>query len=123
MPMAYVFDPARLADWSATGAGPFREADPYPHRVFEQFLRADAAAVIARAFPKPEDRVAWDRFGAQGLEVKMGSSDEARFPEPVRRAIHDLNSGPFLRFLEQISGIGHLLPDPHLVGGGIHLSR
>lgn len=121
--MAYVFDPVRLADWSAAGAGPFREADPYPHRVFEQFLRADAAAAIAQAFPGPEDRVAWDRFGAQGLEVKMGSSDEARFPEPVRRAIHDLNSGPFLRFLEQVSGIDHLLPDPHLVGGGIHLSR
>jgi Rps23 Pro-64 3,4-dihydroxylase Tpa1-like proline 4-hydroxylase len=46
-----------------------------------------------------------------------------RFPPALRRAIHDLNSGPFIRFLERLSGIGHLLPDPGLAGGGIHLSR
>ena len=55
--------------------------------------------------------------------MKMGSSDEAKFPAPLREAIHDLNSGPFLRFLETVTGIRGLLPDPHLAGGGIHLSR
>ena len=44
-------------------------------------------------------------------------------PAPIRQALHDLNSGPFMRFLEQLTGIDHLLPDPHLAGGGIHLSR
>lgn len=121
--MAYVFDLEQLADWAASGADPFHAANPYPHCVFEQFLRAEVAAEISQMFPRPEDSLAWDRFGAQGLEVKMGSSNEERFPEPMRRAIHDLNSGPFLRFLERTSGIEHLLPDPHLVGGGIHLSR
>ncbi len=40
----------------------------------------------------------------------------------MRQALHDLNSGPFVRWLEQLTGIEHLLPDPHLVGGGLHLS-
>lgn len=121
--MPYVFDLDRLQRLAAERAGAFGTADPYPHAVFEDFLRTEAAQAVTAVFPGPEDRMAWDRFGAQGLEVKMGSSDEARFPEPLRRAIHDLNSGPFLRFLEQVSGIPHLLPDPHLTGGGIHLSR
>ncbi|MEO8672811.1 MAG: 2OG-Fe(II) oxygenase [Tahibacter sp.] len=121
--MPYVFDSDRLAVLAASEAGAFRAADPYPHAVFDEFLKIEAVNELVRVFPAPTDRMAWDRFGAQGLEVKMGSSDESRFPEPLRRAIHDLNAGPFLRFLEKLSGIEHLLPDPHLAGGGIHLSR
>ena len=121
--MPYVFDLDRLKALGAATAPAFAAADPYPHAVFADFLKADAARELTERFPRPEDRMVWDRFGAHGLEVKMGSSDEAAFPEPLRRAIHDLNSGPFLRFLETVSGIESLLPDPHLVGGGIHLSR
>jgi Rps23 Pro-64 3,4-dihydroxylase Tpa1-like proline 4-hydroxylase len=121
--MPYVFDLVRLGALAETGAAGFATADPYQHAVFEDFLRPEAVAELASVFPKPEDRLSWDRFGAIGYEVKLGSSDEVRFPEPLRRAIHDLNSGPFIRFLERLSGIDHLLPDPGLVGGGIHLSR
>ena len=119
----YVFDLTRLTALAPAAATAFRTAPPYPHGVYEDFLRPEAARALAEVFPQPEDRMAWDRFGAQGLEVKMGSSDEARFPAPLRQAIHDLNSGPFLRWLETVSGIEHLMPDPSLVGGGIHLSR
>ena len=121
--MPYVFDLPRLQALAAAQGPAFRDAAPYPHAVLEDFLKPEVAQELARVFPQPEDRMAWDRFGAHGLEVKMGSSDEARFPAPLRNAIHDLNSGPFLRCLEQLSGIEHLLPDPYLVGGGIHLSR
>lgn len=121
--MPYVFDLDRLQALAADTAEGFARAEPYPHAVFENFLDPAAAAELAQVFPKPEDRLAWDRFGAIGYEVKLGSSDEVRFPPALRRAIHDLNSGPFIRFLERLSGIGHLLPDPGLAGGGIHLSR
>lgn len=121
--MPYVFDLDSLGGLAETGAEAFRNADPYPHAVFDGFLREAAVREIAGVFPKPEDRLSWDRFGAIGYEVKLGSSDEVRFPPALRRAIHDLNSGPFIRFLEKLSGIDHLLPDPGLVGGGIHLSR
>ncbi|MBL8300840.1 MAG: 2OG-Fe(II) oxygenase [Rhodanobacteraceae bacterium] len=121
--MPYVFDLDRLDALVAAGAAEFRSAVPYPHAVFEDFLKPAAVCELAEVFPKPEDHLSWDRFGAIGYEVKLGSSDEVRFPAALRRAIHDLNSGPFIRFLERLSGIDHLLPDPGLVGGGIHLSR
>ncbi|GMV27906.1 MAG: hypothetical protein AMXMBFR59_00310 [Rhodanobacteraceae bacterium] len=121
--MPYVFDLDRLDSLAAAGAAGFRSADPYPHAVFEDFLKPAAVQAIAEVFPKPEDRLSWDHFGAIGYEVKLGSSDEVRYPPALRRAIHDLNSGPFIRFLERLSGIDHLLPDPGLAGGGIHLSR
>ena len=121
--MPYVFDLDTLAQ-RARDLGPaFREARPYPHVVIDDFLRAEPARELARVFPGPGDPVAWDHYAAPGLEVKLGCSDEEHMPRPLRQAIHDLNSRPFVQFLEALTGIEHLLPDPHLAGGGIHLSR
>lgn len=121
--MSFVFEPEHLERLAGDHAAAFRDADPYPHVVIDDFLPQANAAALHAAFPSPEDPLAWDRFGAQGYEVKLGSSDERNFPDVLRHAIHDLNSGTFLRFVESLTGIEHLLPDPHLRGGGIHLSR
>lgn len=126
--MPYVYELDSLDRIAERDADAFCTADPYPHLIVDDFLRGDCARHLAQVFPKPNDvddvaDIAWDRFGADGFEVKFGSADEAHFPAPLRNAIHDLNAGPFLRFLEKLTGIDHLLPDPHLVGGGIHLTR
>jgi hypothetical protein len=118
----YVFDLQRLAALASAGAASFQSAEPFPHAVMDDFLDDEAARQLEAVFPRPEDPVAWDRYGAEGYEVKLGNSNEALFPAPIRQAIHDLNSGPFVRFLERLTGIPHLLPDPHLRGGGIHMS-
>ena len=121
--MSYVFDPDHLQRLAERQATTFREAEPYPHLVMDDFLIKDRARELFEVFPGPDDAMVWDHFGAQGYEVKLGSSAERAFPDQLRMAIHDLNSGIFIRFLEQLTGIDHLLPDPHLRGGGIHLSR
>src|SRR5262249_7594411 len=121
--MPYVFDLDTLAGRARDCGETFRGAQPYPHAVFDDFLSAAAAAEIARVFPGPDDAVAWDHYAAPGLEGKLGRGPKKPLPAPIRRAIHDLNSGPFVDFLEALTGIDHLLPDPHLAGGGIHLSR
>lgn len=121
--MPYVFDLDTLNGYARGLCTTFREALPYPHVVIDEFLRPADARELARVFPKPDDAIAWDHYAAPGLEVKLGCSDEEHMPRPLRQAIHDLNSRPFLRFLEELTGIEHLLPDPHLAGGGIHLSR
>ncbi|HET9034188.1 MAG TPA: 2OG-Fe(II) oxygenase [Dokdonella sp.] len=121
--MSYVFDLERLQALSAAHGKEYRTAEPYPYAVIDQFLRPERALELARHFPQPQDPIAWDYFGAEHFEVKMGCSREEHFPTGLRSAIHDMNSGPFVSFLEQLTGIDHLLPDPHLVGGGIHLTR
>ena len=121
--MPYVFDLNRLARLAADSTAGFGAAHPYPHIVIDEFLRPDRAAELVRVFPRPDDAMAWDRFGIEGVEMKFGSMREDLFPAPLREAIHDLNSGPFISFLERLTGIEHLLADPHLAGGGIHLSQ
>ena len=121
--MPYVFDLHRLSQLAQQSAAGFRDADPYPHIVIDDFLSAESAQELAHVFPGPTDPVAWDHYAAQGLEVKLGCGDETRFPVPIREAIYQMNAGPFIRFLETLTGIDHLLTDPHLLGGGMHLTR
>jgi len=121
--MPYVFDLDRLGRDAEALRTRFATATPYPHAVIDDFLDPQHAAELARVFPRPDDAVAWEQFRVETVEKKLASAREERFPAALRRAIHDLNSGPFLRFLERVTAIEHLLPDPHLTGGGIHLSR
>ncbi len=41
-------------------------------------------------------------------------------PPPARDLLFFLNSSPVLEFLEKLTGISGLIPDPHLSGGGLH---
>ena len=34
--------------------------------------------------------------------------------------LYQFNSAPFLRFLERLTGIDQLIPDPYFIGGGLH---
>jgi hypothetical protein len=49
-----------------------------------------------------------------------GLSNEYFVNPTVRQIFWELNSSTFLKFLEKLTGIKNLLPDPHLQGGGIH---
>src|SRR5581483_1191983 len=103
--MPYVFDLDRLDRLAAARRAEFADASPYPHAVIDDFLDATSAADIARAFPQPDDAVGWDRFGIKTVEMKLASAREELFPEPLRRAIRDLNTGPFVGFLERLTRI------------------
>jgi hypothetical protein len=119
----YVFDPAALAALAKVRAPAYAAADPYPHAMFDAFLRPEAADALAREFPGPEDDVGWDRYGHATLEKKLASARETLLPPLVRRALQEFNSAPFIDFLETLTGIDGLVPDPMMLGGGVHLSR
>ena len=51
---------------------------------------------------------------------KRRISDFDRLPPTARQLVADLNSADFLSFLERLTGIEGLIPDPYLEGGGIH---
>jgi hypothetical protein len=51
---------------------------------------------------------------------KISSSDEATFPPLIRHVMHEFNSGTFVRFLSDLTGISGLIPDPDFSGCGMH---
>ena len=120
--MEYVFDPAALAAFAEANAGAYAAADPFPHAVIDAVLRPEAAEAMVREFPRPADAVGWDRYAHETLEKKLATSKEHLLPPLLRRALHELNAAPFIAFLERLTGIEGLVPDPMMLGGGLHLS-
>jgi hypothetical protein len=97
----------------------FDAADPFPHLVVDNLLRLPPAA--ASAFPD----ISWPWWKAMPftyMQNKHTCDDLDLIPEPFKALIRELSEPRFLRVLEQITGITQLLPDPYLVGGGLHLS-
>ena len=119
--MTYIFNLEKLGPLAERSREHYSNAEPFPHIVLDDFLKAESAKTILEHFPDPADATLWDRYQAEGYEMKIATSREEQLSSTIKQALHDLNSGPFIRFLQQLTGIQHLLPDPHLLGGGLHL--
>ena len=118
-----MLDYTRLQDLASERSFDYAEAAPFPHTCIDNLLPSALAAEAADAIPLPGDDRKWDFFHAPGYEEKWAISDDLSLPAPVRALVHEFNSGPFIRFLETLTGIPHLLPDPHLFGAGVHLVK
>ena len=97
----------------------YRAADPFPHIVLDGlFDDADLERVLAE-FPRP-DEMRWMRFESP-LEKKLGFYHEHSTLSPTIRAFLDaVNGFEMLLFLEALTGIEGLIPDPYFGGGGLH---
>lgn len=97
----------------------YRSAAPFPHIVLDQlFDDADLERVLAE-FPRPEE-MRWMRFDSQ-TEKKLGFYHEHSTISPVVRSFLDaMNGFEVLMWLEALTGIEGLIPDPYFGGGGLH---
>ena len=94
-------------------------AEPFPHVVLDDFL------------PEPVARLARDHFPVQALasdiNFEMGYAGLHKrqiLPEDCDGAVRTLfnffNSQPIVEFLEGLTTIQGVIPDPYFVGGGYH---
>lgn len=115
----HFFDGTELAARGAEHATAYRSAAPFPHVVLDDFLPAALATEAATEFARLPTE-GWDRYEDQGNTLKLATSDEARMGPTLRHLVGQFNGHAFLAFLEALTGIDGLLPDPHLAGGGLH---
>jgi Rps23 Pro-64 3,4-dihydroxylase Tpa1-like proline 4-hydroxylase len=82
------------------------------------FDDGDLEHVLAE-FPRPE-AMQWMQFDSP-TEKKLGFFHERSVLSPVVRHFLDaMNSFEMLLFLERLTGIDGLIPDPYFGGGGVH---
>jgi hypothetical protein len=96
----------------------FLQAEPFPHVVFDDFLPEWVLDKVLEEFPNPGD-VPWTEF-KQATSRKLASEGDALFGDFTRHLFAELNSATFLAFLERLTGISSLIPDPYFFGGGLH---
>jgi hypothetical protein len=100
-------------------ADDYRRADPFPHIVLDNVLPEALIREIYSHFPKEKlskDVVFDIGYGGHHKRQVMPEHCDAF----ARQFFHFMNSQPMLQFLEGLTGIEALLPDPYFTGGGFH---
>ena len=97
----------------------WRRGSPFPHVVLSDLFTREALAALQSTFPITG--AGWtDRRHLHSNKHTM--NDMSQMPEAHRRAIEELHADPFLGYLERLTGMTELTPDPHLYGGGLHVT-
>lgn len=99
----------------------YRGAAPFPHTIIDDFLPDELARAVARSFPVRED-LAWIERDNTNNRRRF-QHDETKLPKLIRETLRELNSRQMLLFLETLTGLDNLLPDPYFLGGGVHISE
>lgn len=97
----------------------FQENNPFPHIVLDGFINGPIKNVVHEVENIANDQ--YDFNEHQNVQIKKrGLSDQSKMPEIVRNLVCYFQSKDMISYLEQLTGISDLLPDPSLLGGGIH---
>ena len=118
------FDRKHLRTLALGRRDAYRDARPYPHAVFDGFLGEADAVALAERFPGPE-HPGWMRRDYRQQSARLGQLQRTGFEgvDPaLRHLLAELSGMVFLDFLEALTGIEGLIPDPHFRGAGPSLT-
>ena len=93
----------------------YRYTPPYPTLHLDDFISKEVSQALYKESKTIPDKY-WSTFTRAGSYMEECSDLEEA---PVARAVVSaLHSKPFLKWLSKVCDVGHLLPDPYLVGAG-----
>jgi hypothetical protein len=102
-------------------ADQYKAASPFPHISIDNFLPASIANKFADEFPTqfdPDSSI----FNRDQERLKVSYNPDYVSSE-LRAFFYCFNTRPFVIFLQNVTGIEGLIPDPYFVGGGFHEIR
>jgi Rps23 Pro-64 3,4-dihydroxylase Tpa1-like proline 4-hydroxylase len=114
----FCLDPDYLNDLATKYRESYSQAQPFPHIVIDDFLPEYILEKVLNEFPKPGS-TGWQKLNLPG-ERKLSATSDLQLGEATRILLYQLNSSTFISFLEKLTSIEGLIPDPHFAGGGLH---
>ncbi len=116
-PATGLIDPEGVRDKGKELHDAYNSAHPFPHAVINDLLPEAILTKCLAEFPAP-----------QGVDAMFDRAQErykAQFNPDIltpglRNLFYSFNSRPFIRVLENITGIKGLIPDTYFLGGGFH---
>ena len=98
----------------------YLENSPFPHIVFDNFIKKDILDKIEHEFPNLESLENKIVFNDQ-KQIKFASKGSSDFSPTAKELIWQLNSDIFLKYLQDLTGIKEtLISDPYFAGAGYH---
>jgi hypothetical protein len=119
---SFFFDPDALDALVSQHVSTYRSAAPFPHAIIDGLLPDAVARRLEAEFPRPDFDGYRQPDNAYQVN-KLGRLQDTQFrgvPAFSRNFLNELNGMVFLDFLEKLTGIKGLVPDPHFSGGAMH---
>jgi Rps23 Pro-64 3,4-dihydroxylase Tpa1-like proline 4-hydroxylase len=110
-----------LTDFADKNRERYEAATPFPHIAIDNFLLPEILDAVVRDFPG-RDGNPWEAMVDKD-QKKFAANVVSQMAPSVRRVLYFLNSREIVNFLEKLTGIEGLIPDPHYAGGGCHELR
>lgn len=110
----------KLTENIDTWSEEYQRNHPFPNIYIDDFFDPDLLRKVLSEFPNIDqlkDKIHYENPN----ESKLATKGENQFGPYTKTLVHYLNSEPFLRFLQELTGIKEtLIPDPYFEGGGFH---
>lgn len=116
--MRLYFNAGYLQEIAEANKQKYQNNTPFPHIVIDDLIPTEALDKILEEFPSPEKKI-WREY-ENYHEGKLEIQGEGKIGEFTQMLLYQFNSAPFLYFLETLTGIDNIIPDPFYYGGGLH---
>ncbi len=117
----FIFDIDAMKECGVELADQYAAGEPFPHIVIDDFLPASIIDYCLEHFPRELDA---DGMSFDRDQERYKRSYHPDYLEPtLRKLFYTFNARPFIRVIENITGIKGLIPDPYFLGGGFHEIR
>lgn len=117
---AFMIDPEGAAAAGKALHDRYVSAEPFPHIILDDFMDADLLRQLLTEWPEAGERIKYERAQER---LKYEWQPVNLHTPKLRAFLAEMISTPMLRFLENLTGIPHLIADPHFIGGGLHETR
>jgi Rps23 Pro-64 3,4-dihydroxylase Tpa1-like proline 4-hydroxylase len=118
---SFFYSPSEARKAGEQYAEQYKDGNPFPHIQFDQFLPPDILDEVLAQFPR-EHNDGVKRFdkGYVGGKGKVQYNPTFLASVYTKELFNFFNSEPFVEFLEAVTGISGLIPDPFFEGAGLH---
>ena len=114
----YFFDNESKQDLTQVLQKKYNSASPFPNIVIDDFLPVDFLDKIVELYPNKSQSSTYHTTSHQ--RFKRGYRPDNLGTNPCRSYMYLFNSQPFLAFVERVTGLDGLIPDPYFIGAGFH---
>jgi Rps23 Pro-64 3,4-dihydroxylase Tpa1-like proline 4-hydroxylase len=100
--------------------GAYKTASPYPHIIIDDLFVPDVLDKIIEEWALNEDVNHESHNDGTFVKNKISTAFDTTLPLYTEYFLYQLSRPYFLKYLQELTGISGLIPDPYNFGGGLH---
>ncbi len=113
-----IFDKKNYARLAFNSKKKYKQNKPFPHIYFDNFLPKDVAITLSKEYPKIKDVDHNWKTHKNNNVIRYFLEDSSLYKKNLKLFSMIISSRNFLLFLETLTGIDSIIPDPFFIGGG-----